>query len=76
MESTLLTKRIKDNIVSDYPKIMRHNGNGTIVKFTAYGIGTVVGTGHGDDFRIGHKSTTWQMYVFRDYKPEIHKTKG
>ena len=62
--------------MSDYPKIMRHNTKGVIVRFTEECVGTVVGGGNaGDSFNIGHRSTTWNMGAFKDYKPEIHKTK-
>ena len=63
--------------MNNYPKLMRHNIKGVIVKFTSGGVGTVVGTGNGpDDFKVGYYSSNWMMHVFTDYKPEIHKTKG
>jgi len=65
--------------MSAYPKIMRHGKDGVIVEFTASKIGTVIGSGNMRNslprLNIGHKSTTWNMYVFSDYKPEIHGTK-
>lgn len=60
--------------MSAYPKLMRHGRSGVIVKFTANGIGTVVGEGNnGDGFSVGQKHTTWNMFVFIDYKPDITK---
>lgn len=60
--------------MSEYPKVMRHNVNGVIVKFTEYGIGTVLGKGHTGGFGVGYHSTTWLMDVFKDYKPEVFRT--
>lgn len=37
---------LKDNTMNNYPKLMRHNTDGVIVKFTSDSIGTVVGKGH------------------------------
>ena len=65
--------------MSEYPKVMRHGKRGVIVRFTASKIGVVIGTGHGrhgSSLPVGHHSTTWNMYVFEDYKPEMGETKG
>ena len=65
--------------MSEYPKVMRHGQRGVIVKFTAYGIGTIIGTGHirsASEQVVGYHSTDWYMRVFLDYKPEIFKTEG
>ena len=62
--------------MSEYPKVMRHNTKGVIVKFTKSRVGIVVGEGHGDGFGIGYESIEWNMEFFKDYKPDIHKTKG
>lgn len=62
--------------MSEYPKIMRHGQRGVIVKFTAYGIGTVIGTGNILSAReqvVGYYSSDWYMLVFIDYKVEIHE---
>lgn len=63
--------------MSQYPKVMRHLTNGVIVKFTAHGVGTVLGRGHAGSSqqRVGYHSTEWYMGVFKNYKPEILKTK-
>ena len=61
--------------MGDYPKIMRHNDRGVIVKFTAHRVGTVVGVGQNlDDFEIGYHCTTWMEERFKDYKPVICET--
>ena len=63
--------------VSEYPKIMRHGTGGVVVKFTEYGIGTVIGTGHigNDEQVVGYHSTDWYMQVFIPYRVEILETK-
>ena len=64
--------------MSEYPKLMRHTSNGIIVKFTSLEAGTVVGQGHsGSPYqKVGYYSNEWNTRVFKDYKPEIFKTKG
>lgn len=65
--------------MSEYPKLMRYGQHGVIVKFTAYGIGTVVGTGNlrgrAVEQVVGYYSSDWYMGVFLDYKVDIFKTK-
>ena len=62
--------------MNEYPKVLRHGKRGVVVRFTERCVGVVVGIGHTDGFRLGHRSTTWNMHVFTDYKPEIFETKG
>ena len=64
--------------MSEYPKVMRYGPCGVVVKFTAYGVGTVIATGNLrrlSEQVIGYHSTTWYMQVFIDYKVEIIETK-
>lgn len=63
--------------MSDYPKLMRHTERGVIVRFTAYGVGIVVGKGHGgmSNQNVGYHSIEWYMGAFKDYKPEVFTTK-
>ena len=63
--------------MSEYPKVMRHRTDGVIVRFTASGIGTVLGRGHtgSTEQNVGYYSSEWYMAVFKDYKPELFRTK-
>ena len=60
--------------MSEYPKVMRHGAIGVIVRFTASMVGTVIGTGQRSEFELGHTSRTWNMSVFKDYKPDMLST--
>lgn len=53
-----------------YPLLMKGIISGRLVNMTAYGKGTVVGTGHDrrNLSRIGQYSDGWSMYSFRPYK--------
>ena len=66
-------KRNKDKlpIKYTYPLLMKGIMSGRLVRMTADGVGTIVGTGNGSTGStkvIGHHSDTWAMWQFRPYK--------
>ncbi len=54
-----------------YPVIMKGKMSGRLVRFTAHGVGTIVGSGNGStgaSKAIGHYSDTWAMWQFKPYR--------
>ena len=60
----------KDNGEPKYPLLMKGVMSGRIINMTAYGKGTVVGSGHDRQGapRIGHYSEGWAMSSFKLFK--------
>lgn len=53
-----------------YPILMKGTMSGRLILMTAYGKGTVVGSGNGHGYarRIGNFSDGWSMSAFKPFK--------
>lgn len=61
----------KDSDKYKYPLLMKGIVSGRVINMTAYGKGTVVGSGHRSDgfpTRVGKYSNEWHMSSFKPYK--------
>jgi hypothetical protein len=67
----------KEDDKYEYPLLMKGTISGRIINMTAYGKGTVVGSGHGNRLptRIGQYSEGWSMECFIPFVGVCHDCK-